>query len=745
MVLIQFCRYSQPFDSSCPQCGRGGASFGDNKCAWAQSGLYHFFYSPSLALGTNSANSNSRKIVFERLLHGPSPRTGRNMEINNGQQRTTEPPLLHMELHERLSSIEKALIEHKRFESLLSHSSGRKEAILDSLPEPIFYNDASLRILWANTAASRLLGIDRHRLIGMHCYEVWQGRSTPCRNCPMESDEDIVRIRNHITGDGRTWRRVGRVIRNHAGRTIGVVEVATDVTDFEKTREALQREQKLTGALIEASPSFIARMDGEGRIIMMNMAMLEALDYTREEVLGSDYLSTFVPESDQEAVAAMMEEIVSQGRPVQTESKVISSDGRDFLVHWQGVPILKADGSLDSLFMAGIDVTDTRRLEAQLLRAQKLEAVGTLAGGIAHDFNNLLQAIGGYTDLLLLRRKEGDSDYQELLGIQRAAHSASELTEQLLAFSRRVKSGSGPSCVNSIVLNLHRILERTIPKMIRLELDLEEPPDAVRVDPAQIEQLLMNLCLNARDAMPEGGTLRIETRSIHLDQEFCDRHMGAKPGRHVRIRVTDTGHGIDPEFMQHVFEPFFTTKNAGKGSGLGLAMVYGIVKNHQGLITCESDPGRGTTFNVFFPATWGPVLQEVSPVQDPLPGGNELILLVDDDVSVRELGREILEKFGYEVLIACDGEEALAEYGKHSGRIKLVILDLIMPGMGGSKCLKGLVEINPEAKVLIASGYSPSKEEALLKGLSCGFIRKPYDMGSMLCTIRHVLDNHSKR
>lgn len=654
-------------------------------------------------------------------------------------------PLLHLELQERLSNIEKALIEQKRVESVLSHSSGRKEAILDSLPDPISYNDSSLRVLWANMAASRFLGVGRDRLIGMHCYEAWQGRSTPCSNCPMESDEHVVRIRNHITGDGRTWKQVGYVIRNHAGRSVGVVEVATDVTDLEKTREALQREKEVTGALIHNSPSFIVRIDGDGRTLMMNKAMLDAFGYAREEVEGIDYLSTFVPESDREAMAALFEEAVMRNRPAQVETRVVASDGRDFLVHWQGFPILKGDGSLDSHFIVGIDVTDTRRLEAQLLRAQKLEAVGTLAGGIAHDFNNLLQAIGGYADLLLLRKNEGDPDHQELLGIQRAARSASELTEQLLTFSRRVKSSSGPACVNNIVRSIHRILERTIPKMIKLELDLEEPPDSVRVDPARIEQLLMNLSLNARDAMPDGGTLRIETRSVHLDQDFCDRHMGPEPGRHIRIRVSDTGHGIEPEVMEHVFEPFFTTKNIGEGSGLGLAMVYGIVKNHQGLITCRSEPGRGTTFDVFFPATWDRVSKDASPAREQLPGGNEVILMVDDDRSVRDLGREILEKFGYEVLTADNGEEALAVYEKNSGRIDLVILDLIMPGMGGSKCLRGIARINPEAKVLIASGYWSLKEEAVLKGLSCGFICKPYDIGSMLGTIRHVLDDHNKR
>lgn len=662
------------------------------------------------------------------------------MLINDGQWRAIDGSPVGAEIQERLFSIEKALAEQKRFESVLRRSAGVKESILDALPDPITYSDLSLRVVWANKAASAFLGIDRNKLIGMHCYKAWKRRSIPCENCLMEFGEHCPG-EDYLSGkDLGRWKRVGYVVRNHEGDCIGVVEVATEVTELEKTKEALQREREITGSLMEHSPVFIVRIDGEGRIIAMNRAMLVSLGYNSEEVCGSEFLATIVPESHYESWSAMLEEIVSRNRPAQCESKVISRDNRDFMVRWQGFPVHNEDGTLDSCLIEGIDITDTRRLEEQLLRAQKLEAVGTLAGGIAHDFNNLLQAIGGYADLLLLRTGEEEPAYKELLSIRRAAGSASDLTEQLLSFSRKVKSQSDPTFVNSSVMNVYRILERTIPKMIKLELDLEEPPDAVRVEPSQIEQLLMNLCLNSRDAMPDGGMLRIETRSIHLDQDFCDRHIGSKSGRYVRIRVSDTGHGIDSDAMKQAFEPFFTTKGEAGGTGLGLAMVYGIVKNHNGIITCESEPGRGTEFDVFFPATWGAVSRVTPPGETELPCGHEVILLVDDDSSLRRLGAEILEKFGYQVMVAASGEDALALYEKHSKSIRLVILDLIMPGMGGSKCLKSIVEIDPAAKVLIASGYRSSNDEVLLKGLSCGFIRKPYDMASMLNTIRSVLD-----
>ena len=649
----------------------------------------------------------------------------------------------HAELRERLVALEKSFTDHRRLEAVLSRSSGRKEAILDGLKEPVSYHDSAFRVVWVNLAASRYLGRERDRLIGMHCYKAWEGRSTPCDQCPLQRGEDMDRIGLEGVVGGRSWSRSGFHIRNPSGGTLGVVEIARDVTELESAGEALAAERETLDTLIRESPAFIACIDAGGRVRTVNRTMLDALGYAEDEVSGGDFLSCFVPESDREPVAAMFEEIRRRNRPTRSESRIVASDGREFLVQWQGFPVRGRDGSGDLLYLTGINVTETRRLESQLMRAQKLEAVGTLAGGIAHDFNNLLQAIGGFTDLLLLRKAEGDSDCHELREIQRATRSASELTQRLLTFSRKVKRDMGPVDINNQVLGIHRILKRTIPRMVSLELDLEENVDAVIADPTQVEQILMNLALNARDAMPEGGVLRMETRNVRLDRAFCDRHVGVGPGRYVRVRISDSGQGIDPEVLAHIYEPFFTTKGPGNGSGLGLAMAYGIMKNHRGVITCRSEPGRGTAFDLLFPAGRGSSFSEEAPPSEKLPGGDERVLLVDDDRKVRKLGEEILRKFGYEVLTAESGEEALALYGKEIGRIDLVILDLIMPGMGGVKCIKNLMEIDRQARVLVASGYAGPGEEPVLNGLCCGFIRKPYDIASMLHTIREVLDENT--
>jgi PAS domain S-box-containing protein len=650
-------------------------------------------------------------------------------------------PLQHVELRERLSSLEKTLVDHRRLEAVLSQSVGQKEAILDHLNDPIAYHDRAFRVVWANEAACRFMRIRREKVIGRRCYEAWEGRSEPCEGCPMESAGESGSGAERTDAGGRTWRIQGYAVCDQAERPIGLVEVRKNVTELTAGRQALEKERRFTETLIHGSPAYIVIVDGEGRTLLMNQAMLDALGYEGNEVEGREYLSSFVSESDRGEVAAFFDEIASQNRAVQSETRISAGDGREWLVQWEGRPVFKEDGQLDFLFLVGINVTETRALEAQLMRAQKMEAFGTLAGGIAHDFNNMLQAIRGYSDLLLLKKKEGDPDYQALREIQNAAGSASELTDRLMTFSRNVKSDLQPVDLNRRILRIHRILERTIPRMIALDLDLADDLDAVNADPGQIEQLLMNLSLNARDAMDQGGTLRIETRNVCLDASFCEKHVGVTPGRYVRVLVTDTGHGIAPEILNHIFEPFFTTKESGKGTGLGLSMVYGIVKNNGGCIACNSEPGRGTDFHVYFPAMDAKAESEHVDFVEALSGGTETVLLVDDERNIRELGREILTKFGYRVLSARDGEEAISLYEKDPDGIDLIILDLIMPGKGGKKCLETIVDMDPEANIIISSGCFPSGEEKdALQGQARGFIQKPYDIARMLGTVRRVLD-----
>ncbi|MEW5721918.1 MAG: ATP-binding protein [Thermodesulfobacteriota bacterium] len=386
---------------------------------------------------------------------------------------------------------------------------------------------------------------------------------------------------------------------------------------------------------------------------------------------------------------------------------------------------------------------ELREMEEQLLQSQKMEAVGTLASGIAHDFNNLLQAISGYTQLLNTDSRLSAEHLYHLAQIERAVERAAELVQRLLTFSRKVKPELGPLDLNREVTQAVSLLERIIPKMIGIELDLAEDLRPVNGDPFQIEQVIMNLGANARDAMPRGGRLIFQTRNVTLSKEQARLQPGLAPGEHVRLRVTDTGQGMDKETAAHAFEPFFTTKGVGQGTGLGLSMVYGIIADHGGRITCQSRPGQGTTFEVLLPARLSGEAVPLDEDEAALEGlrGDETIMVVDDEKAIVDVARELLSQQGYRVVSAVSGEGALSLYREKAKEIDLVILDLGMPGMGGLRCVEGILALNPEAKVVIASGYqSDDWKEASRAAGALGFVGKPYRLVDLLSTVRRILN-----
>ncbi len=382
------------------------------------------------------------------------------------------------------------------------------------------------------------------------------------------------------------------------------------------------------------------------------------------------------------------------------------------------------------------------RLQSQLLQAQKMESVGILAGGVAHDFNNLLQVMRGNMEMLV-QRTFLDSEAQSRIRIvTKSMDRAARLVSQLLLFSRKAESQKVCLDLNQEVEGMVRMLERTIPKMISLEKKLDPSVCSVFADPVQIEQVLLNLANNAADAMPDGGKLTIETGNVELDQDFVRRHPGSSVGRHACLTVIDTGCGMDKTTLEHVFDPFFTTKEKGQGTGLGLASVYGIVKAHGGHIQCSSKPDLGTTFLIYLPACeqGGMAKAELEQTAS-FQGGDETILVVDDESDIRKLTAESLEMLGYVVQYAATGEEALQVFQEHGNTIDLVLLDLNMPGMGGYTCLKELLRIAPEVKVVIASGYTANShgKDALSSGAK-SFIGKPYQLKELAAVVRAVLD-----
>jgi signal transduction histidine kinase len=422
---------------------------------------------------------------------------------------------------------------------------------------------------------------------------------------------------------------------------------------------------------------------------------------------------------------------------------------------------------------------ERNRLQQELQHAQRLKAIGTLASGIAHDFKNLLQIIQGSVELLLLNKAAGDQDYADLQEIFTTTRIGNELVQQMLAYSRSLKSEKKPTDLNAQISRTGQRLQKSMPESVSLQLRLDEDLPAVAVDAVQMEQVLMNLATNARDAMPEGGTLRIQTSTIELTQAFCRRHPKTKPGAYVCLRVSDTGEGMEPGTRDRIFEPFFSTKEVGKGTGLGLSMVYGIIQSHDGLITCNTRPGQGTTFNVLLPLQSGQTLPQPVSLKQPASEGQPkksaespkiiaekadpentvlqenspgqtvgkntaskgTILLVDDEHLIRQFGKRRLEFEGYSVITASDGEEALELFREKKDRIDLILLDLMMPGIGGKKCLAEILQIDPQAKIVIASAYSPG--DGSLQDLvrrASGHLRKPYLSEQLLQVVRTTLD-----
>ncbi len=378
------------------------------------------------------------------------------------------------------------------------------------------------------------------------------------------------------------------------------------------------------------------------------------------------------------------------------------------------------------------------RIREELFQTQKMEAIGTLAGGIAHDFNNMLQGILGYASLLKMKIKEDDPIYKPLEVIERSAERAADLTKQLLGFARKGKYFEEPLELNDIIYNVLQIISRTFDRSIEIKIDLDNKLWTVEGDKGQIEHVVLNLCINARDAMPAGGILRIETFNKEI-KEGDDSYSTIIPGKYVLIKVVDTGMGMDEETMKHIFEPFFTTKGIGRGTGMGLAMVYGVVKNHDGFITIESEIARGSTFTICLPAVEKKPEREEKKGKE-IPYGRGRVLVVDDEEFIRGLSREALEGLGYDVLEASDGKEAIEIYKAEKGKIDLVILDLIMPKMGGKETFEMLKEIDPDVKVLISSGYGidPQARE-MLDSRAKGFIQKPYNIAEIAEVIKGII------
>jgi PAS domain S-box-containing protein len=640
------------------------------------------------------------------------------------------------------------IARQKETAEALRASEEKYRNILENIEEGYFEVDPAGNFTFCNDSVCTMSGYGRNELIGLN-NRSYTSPETAKRMFSVFSeiyrtgrpatvlDYEIIRKDGTI----KALELSASLMRDSDGQPAGFRGLVRDVTERKRADEALRESEEKYRTVLEANPDPVVVCDRESRVLYFNPAFTRVFGWTLEERLGRP-LEGFVPEDNQDETKVMMERLMAGESLFGLESRRYSKGGQILPVSVSGAVYRDRDGNPVGSIINLRDITEQKKLQGQLQHAQKMEAVGTLAGGIAHDFNNLLQAVQGYAELLFRGKPQDHPDCVGLQKILNAAKRGAELTRQLLTFSRKVESRKRPLDLNDEVHEVQRLLERTIPRMIDIELHLAGDLKIVNADPVQMEQVLMNLAVNSKDAMPQGGRLVIETKNVTLDVEFCKTHLGSKPGDYVMLGVSDTGQGMDSRTIAHIFEPFYTTKGPGKGTGLGLAMVYGIVKDHEGYITCHSAPAVGTTFKIYLPAVDEPVeipaeRERITRVKN----GSETILLVDDEEFIRDVAVQLLREFGYTVLTAANGEAALEIYRKEHGRIDLVILDLIMPGMGGMKCLGKILEINPQGRVLVASGYSASgpAREAIDAGAR-GYLGKPYDIDKMLAVIRDVLD-----
>jgi two-component system cell cycle sensor histidine kinase/response regulator CckA len=528
------------------------------------------------------------------------------------------------------------------------------------------------------------------------------------------------------------------VLRDDSGQIIGATGTGTNITLTKVSQDALRSSEARYRTLIESLEQSIFLKDRNLRFLTANKNYCHILGCTEAELLGKTDFD-FFPSEIAEKYRADDLLVLQEGRHVQTEERRMHH--RQTFIHRSvKTPVMDEAGNIVGVLGILWDVTEHLSLETQLRHVQKMDAIGQLAGGVAHDFNNLLTVILGNLSYVVSRHMVSEEGLELLKNAEQAGLRSAELTQRLLSFSRRTTLRAELYSLNVAVQEAVNFLRPTIDPRIELESRLAPNLWSIKADPGLINQLLMNLAINARDAMPNGGKLLFQTANFVPDPEYLRLHLEARPGEFVHLRVQDTGHGMTSDVRQRIFEPFFTTKEIGKGTGLGLATVFTIVRQHGGWIVCESQVKIGTTFDVFLPRTTLPVVVPQQKTIPPVDLGTETLLLVDDEPMVRNLGSLVLRKFGYKVLLAEDGRKALEIYQEQAADIDLIILDGTMPRLSGRDTLRELVRLNANVRVLFSSGYTVEHLDLADFPQVVGFMHKPYRVEDLAAKVRSILD-----
>ena len=643
--------------------------------------------------------------------------------------------------------------EKERAEEVLRVSDIRYRRLFESAKDGILLLDGeTAEITDVNPYMVEMLGYHYHELLGKKLCDVSPFRETEkTQNFFRElQKEGYIRYEN-LSLQTKEKKPIDVEFVSNAYDVDGKKVIQCnirDITGRKRAEEALGRSETKFYELFNDAPVGYFEYDNQGRITSVNRTGLEMLGYTLEEILGQPVWK-FAVELDEarHRILAKLAGIMPPARG--REQTYRRKDGTTFPALIEDRLLKDSDGKIIGIRSTIQSIAERKQmekekalLEEQLRQSQKMEAMGRLAGGIAHDFNNLLTIIKGYSQLFLIDLKKGDPMEKGIEQIQKATQRAGDLIRQLLAFSRRQVMEMRVLDLNSLLSELDKMLRRVIGEDIVLVTLLTEDLGRVKADPGQLGQVLMNLVVNARDAMPSGGKLTIEMANVVLDEEYVRTHIEVPPGRYVVLSVSDTGAGMTPEVRDRIFEPFFTTKEKGKGTGLGLSTVYGIVKQSGGNILVYSEPGKGTTFKIYLPIVDEPLEEWAEMVvEGEIPRGKETILIVEDFEEVRQLARQVLERQGYQVLEAGDGNATLLVCEKYKGQIHLMMTDVVMPGMSGRELADRIKSSHPEMKVLYTSGYAD--DTIVHYGVSrdrVNYLQKPFTMEGLARKVREVLD-----
>jgi PAS domain S-box-containing protein len=533
-------------------------------------------------------------------------------------------------------------------------------------------------------------------------------------------------------------------VYDNAGRLAAIEGIVRDITERRRTEEAAHEHEKRFREFLENMQFSAVMLDSSGRVTFCNNHLLNLTGWSPDEVIGRNWFDLFIPRDRRADTNDYFEKLVAEKAvPLHHENAIVTRKGEQRLIVWDNTLLRDHAGAAVGTASIGIDVTEHRKIEEQLRQAQKMEAVGQLAGGIAHDFNNILSAVVGYAHLLKMRMEAGNPLLANVEHILDASERAAALTHSLLAFSRKQAISIKPVDLNEVIRKTQQLLLRVIGEDIDMRTDLATGALVALVDAGQVEQVLMNLATNARDAMPKGGRLTIRSEQHSIDGAFIEAHGYGQRGTYAVITVSDTGTGMDEETRKKIFDPFFTTKETGKGTGLGLAMVYGMVKQHNGFIDVRSEPGKGTAFTIYFPLT-ARANAETSGASAKQAGtltrGSGTILLAEDDETLRTLSSSVLRECGYTVIEAADGEEAVQRFAERKADIRLVILDVIMPRKNGKQAHDEIRTMQPAIKALFVSGYTPDivRGKGMLEG-GAEILLKPFTPQDLLRKTGEIL------